>query len=206
MTAIARMLEVDVKRNKHDGLCKLELGSTNTILERLCRRSRALPNGDFIGDFGDPSHQLTQNQPWNFNNTGAVFVEVNHYRTNSENLDVSSRLVCLQNCSHHQPNFRYYPNAVGNSKFNSVKLKPSSNSNYKCGNCNSYLCVRSFRSFILHKKKNQQLQAHYLVYLLLIRNVTTHALFSILCLVLNREPAENLGRSDKAATPTYFNT
>jgi len=36
-----------------------------------------LPNGDFIGDFGDPSHQLTQNQPWNFNNTGAVFVEVN---------------------------------------------------------------------------------------------------------------------------------
>ncbi len=36
-----------------------------------------LPNGDFIGDFGDPSHQLTQNQPWNFNNTGAVFAEVN---------------------------------------------------------------------------------------------------------------------------------
>jgi len=36
-----------------------------------------LPNGDFIGDFGDPSHQLTQNQPWNFNNTGAVFIEVN---------------------------------------------------------------------------------------------------------------------------------
>ena len=38
-----------------------------------------LPNGDFIGDFGDPSHQnpqFPQNQPWNFNNTGAVFVEV----------------------------------------------------------------------------------------------------------------------------------
>ncbi len=42
-----------------------------------------LPNGDFIADFGDPSHQLTQNsvngtgQSWDFNNTGAVFVEVN---------------------------------------------------------------------------------------------------------------------------------
>ena len=36
-----------------------------------------LPNGDYLGDFGDPTHQLTQNQPWNFNNTGAVFVEVN---------------------------------------------------------------------------------------------------------------------------------
>jgi hypothetical protein len=39
-----------------------------------------LPNGDFIGDFADPSHQLAvfpQNQPWNFNDTGAVLVEVN---------------------------------------------------------------------------------------------------------------------------------
>jgi Arylsulfotransferase (ASST) len=36
-----------------------------------------LPNGDYLGDFGDPSHQDPQNQPWNFNNTGAVLVEVN---------------------------------------------------------------------------------------------------------------------------------
>ena len=36
-----------------------------------------LPNGDFLGDFGDPTHQFPQNQPWNFNNTGAVLVEVN---------------------------------------------------------------------------------------------------------------------------------
>lgn len=36
-----------------------------------------LPNGDWIGDFGDPNHQLSQNQPWNFTNTGAVFIEVN---------------------------------------------------------------------------------------------------------------------------------
>jgi transposase len=37
-------------------------------------------------------------------------------------------------------------------------------------------------------------------------NVATYALFSILCLVLNREAAENIGRKDKAVSPTYFNT
>jgi hypothetical protein len=36
-----------------------------------------LPNGDYIGDFGDPSHQFANNQPWNFEDTGAVLVEVN---------------------------------------------------------------------------------------------------------------------------------
>jgi hypothetical protein len=37
-------------------------------------------------------------------------------------------------------------------------------------------------------------------------NVASYALFSILCLVLNREAAENIGRFDKAVSPTYFNT
>jgi hypothetical protein len=37
-------------------------------------------------------------------------------------------------------------------------------------------------------------------------NVTSYALFSVLCLVLNREAAENIGRYDKAVSPTYFNT
>ena len=36
-----------------------------------------LPNGDWIGDFGTPTHQFTQNQPWNFTNTGAVLIEAN---------------------------------------------------------------------------------------------------------------------------------
>jgi len=31
-------------------------------------------------------------------------------------------------------------------------------------------------------------------------------LYSILCLVLKREAAENIGRPDKAVSPTYFNT
>ena len=42
-----------------------------------------LPNGDFLGNFGDPTHQLVQNsvgggnQSWVFSDSGAVFVEVN---------------------------------------------------------------------------------------------------------------------------------
>jgi hypothetical protein len=39
-----------------------------------------------------------------------------------------------------------------------------------------------------------------------LKNVAFYALYSILCLVLNREAAENLGRPDKAVSPTYFNT
>jgi transposase len=37
-------------------------------------------------------------------------------------------------------------------------------------------------------------------------NVASYALFSVLCLVLNREAAQNFGRPDKAVSPTYFNT
>ena len=39
-----------------------------------------------------------------------------------------------------------------------------------------------------------------------LRQVASYALFSILCLVLNRETAEKIGRFDKAVSPTYFNT
>lgn len=36
-----------------------------------------LPNGDWLGDFGTPTHQFAENQPWNFNDTGAVLIDVN---------------------------------------------------------------------------------------------------------------------------------
>jgi transposase len=39
-----------------------------------------------------------------------------------------------------------------------------------------------------------------------LKQVASYALFSILCLVLNREAALNIGRPDKAVSPTYFNT
>jgi hypothetical protein len=37
-------------------------------------------------------------------------------------------------------------------------------------------------------------------------NVSLYALLSVLCVVLNREAAENVGRPDKALSPTFFNT
>jgi len=37
-------------------------------------------------------------------------------------------------------------------------------------------------------------------------NVASYALYSLLCLVLNREAAENIRRPNKAVSPTYFNT
>jgi transposase len=39
-----------------------------------------------------------------------------------------------------------------------------------------------------------------------LENVASYALYSLLCLVLNREAAQNIGRRDKAVSPTYFNT
>jgi hypothetical protein len=39
-----------------------------------------------------------------------------------------------------------------------------------------------------------------------LKNVASYALYSLLCLVLNREAAQNIGRTDKAVSPTYFNT
>jgi hypothetical protein len=39
-----------------------------------------------------------------------------------------------------------------------------------------------------------------------LKQVASYALYSLLCLVLNREAAENIGRSDKAVSPTFFNT
>ena len=37
-------------------------------------------------------------------------------------------------------------------------------------------------------------------------NIACYALFSLLCLVLNREATQNFGRIDKAVSPMYFNT
>jgi len=37
-------------------------------------------------------------------------------------------------------------------------------------------------------------------------NVSVYSLLSLLCIVLNREAAENMGRPDKALSPTFFNT
>jgi hypothetical protein len=36
-------------------------------------------------------------------------------------------------------------------------------------------------------------------------NASVYALLSVLCCVLNREAAENMGRPEKAISPTFFN-
>jgi len=37
-----------------------------------------------------------------------------------------------------------------------------------------------------------------------LKQVASYALFSLLCLVLNREAAQNIGRADKVVPPTCF--
>lgn len=39
-----------------------------------------------------------------------------------------------------------------------------------------------------------------------VRNVASYVIYSLLCLVPDREAAENLRRPDKAISPTYFST
>jgi hypothetical protein len=39
-----------------------------------------------------------------------------------------------------------------------------------------------------------------------LKNVAVYALYSMLSLVLTREAAENIGRTDNSVSPTYFNT
>jgi len=39
-----------------------------------------------------------------------------------------------------------------------------------------------------------------------LKNVACYALYSILCLILNREAAQNIGRPEKAVSPTFFST
>ena len=36
-----------------------------------------LPNGDWLGDFGTPTHQFAENAPWNFADSGATLIDVN---------------------------------------------------------------------------------------------------------------------------------
>ena len=38
-----------------------------------------------------------------------------------------------------------------------------------------------------------------------LKNVAVYALYSVLCHVLTREAAKNIGRPDKAVSPTFFN-
>jgi hypothetical protein len=73
----SRMIELTVNETDMTAYVNWSWESPTQYWNSYAGGTVLLPNGDFLGDFGDPTHQMPQNQPWNFNNTGAVLVEVN---------------------------------------------------------------------------------------------------------------------------------
>ena len=73
----SRMIEVTLNENSMTAYVSWSWEAPKQYWNPYGGATLILPNGDIIGDFGDPSHQYPQNKPWDFNNTGAVFVEVN---------------------------------------------------------------------------------------------------------------------------------
>jgi hypothetical protein len=73
----SRMLELTVNETSMTAYVNWSWEAPTQYWNTFAGAAILLPNGDYIGDFGDPTHQFIQNQPWNFDNTGAVFIEVN---------------------------------------------------------------------------------------------------------------------------------
>ena len=75
----SRMIEVTLNETSMTAYVNWSWEAPTQYWNSYAGATLLLPNGDYIGDFGDPTHQFRnpQNQPWNFNNTGAVLVEVN---------------------------------------------------------------------------------------------------------------------------------
>lgn len=73
----SRMIEVTLNETNMTALVNWSWEAPTQYWTEYGGATVILPNGDYLGDFGDPTHQFTENQPWNFNDTGAVFIEVN---------------------------------------------------------------------------------------------------------------------------------
>jgi hypothetical protein len=73
----SRMIELTVNETSMTAYVNWSWEAPTQYWNYFAGATLLLPNGDYMGDFGDPTHQLPQNSPWDFNNTGAVFVEVN---------------------------------------------------------------------------------------------------------------------------------
>ena len=73
----SRMMEVTLNETSMTAYVNWSWEAPTAYWNQYGGATLILPNGDFIGAFGDPTHQFPQNAPWNFTNTGAVFVEVN---------------------------------------------------------------------------------------------------------------------------------
>ena len=74
----SRMLELTVNETDMTAYVNWSWEAPTQYWTPYAGATLLLPNGDYIGDFADPYHQYPENQPWNFNDTGAVLVEVNH--------------------------------------------------------------------------------------------------------------------------------
>lgn len=75
--AHSRMIELTVNETDMTAYVNWSWEAPTQYFNNYAGGTVLLPNGDYLGDFGDPSHQTPQNQPWNFNDTGAILVEVN---------------------------------------------------------------------------------------------------------------------------------
>jgi hypothetical protein len=73
----SRLIELTVNETKMTAYVSWSWQAPTQYWNNYAGGALLLPNGDILGDFGDPTHQLPQNKPWNFNDTGAVLVEVN---------------------------------------------------------------------------------------------------------------------------------
>ncbi len=75
--AHSRMIELTVNETSMTAYVNWSWEAPTQYWNNYAGGTVLLPNGDYLGDFGDPTHQMPQNQPWNFNDTGAVLIEVN---------------------------------------------------------------------------------------------------------------------------------
>ena len=73
----SRMIELTVNETSMTAYVDWSWEAPTQYWNNFAGGTTKLPNGDYLGDFGDPTHQLSQNKPWNFNDTGAVLIEVN---------------------------------------------------------------------------------------------------------------------------------
>lgn len=73
----SRMIELTVNETNMTAYVNWSWEAPTQYWNSYAGGTTLLPNGDYLGCFGDPTHQFPQNRPWNFVNTGAVLVEVN---------------------------------------------------------------------------------------------------------------------------------
>ncbi len=72
----SRMIELILNESSMTAYVDWEWEAPESLWSFALGNTALLPNGDRMGAFGVPSHQMPQNSPWNFNDTGAVIVEV----------------------------------------------------------------------------------------------------------------------------------